>query len=79
MIEHTRQNCSSSVVNMTELFVTLTNDVVSRVALGRKYSESEDGRKVMKMIIGFGALLGVFNVGDYIPGLGWQNHFNGLK
>ncbi|XP_057487214.1 cytochrome P450 736A117-like [Actinidia eriantha] len=78
MIDRIKQSCSSlpsSVVNLTELFMSLTNDIVCRVALGRKYG----GEVRFKELLGeFVEYLGVFDVGDYIPWLGWVNKINGL-
>ncbi|XP_027117188.2 norfluorocurarine oxidase isoform X2 [Coffea arabica] len=48
------------------------------VALGRKYSEEENGRKSIENLKVFGELLGIFDVGNYIPSLAWVNRFNGL-
>nr|XP_027125377.1 cytochrome P450 71A2-like [Coffea arabica] len=78
MIKKISQMCSSSPVNLTEIFVTLTNDIICRVALGRKYSAEEKGRKIMENLRVFVELMGVFDVGDYIPWLSWVNRFNGL-
>lgn len=39
--EHSRSN---EVVNLRDLFVTLTNDVICMVAFGKKYSEGESGK-----------------------------------
>nr|QBS13818.1 Cytochrome P450 monooxygenase [Marrubium vulgare] len=73
-----KMRSSSSVVNLSEELVRLTNDVVCRVALGRKYSGDAEGRKVTKMLGEFLVVLGTFNVGDYIPWLAWINKINGL-
>ncbi|KNA16958.1 hypothetical protein SOVF_084350 [Spinacia oleracea] len=73
------QKSNASVVNLSEMFVVLTNDVVCRVAFGRKYSENQesdiDFKEVLKEFV---ELLGVFNVGDFIPWLAWVNRFNGM-
>ncbi|KAF3438674.1 hypothetical protein FNV43_RR21438 [Rhamnella rubrinervis] len=69
---------SNSCVNLSELLMTLTNDIVCRVALGRKYSDGESGRKFKKLLGEFGELLGTFFVGDYIPWLAWISYVNGL-
>ncbi|KAL7191872.1 hypothetical protein ACSBR2_023867 [Camellia fascicularis] len=77
MLEKIKQSCSSSsstTVNLSEMLVSLTNGVVCRVALGRKHS----GRKFKKLLGEFVELLGVFDLGDYIPWLAWVNGFNGL-
>nr|UYI00170.1 psoralen synthase [Ficus carica] len=86
LMEKIHHSCSSaSAVNLSELFATLTNDVVCRVALGRKYSGStssgggESGRTFKELLGEFAELLGGFNVGDYIPMLAWLRHFNGME
>ncbi|CAL5375052.1 unnamed protein product [Camellia sinensis] len=77
MIEKIKQSCSSSsstTVNFSKMLVSLTNGVVCRVALGRKHN----GRKFKELLGEFVELLGVFDLGDYIPWLAWVNSFNGL-
>ncbi|XP_016651075.1 PREDICTED: cytochrome P450 71A24-like [Prunus mume] len=72
---------SSSVLNLSEMFVRLTNDVVCRVALGRKYNDGdggESGRMFKKLLGDLTDLLGTVNIGDYIPWLSWLSHINGL-
>ncbi|CAN4088027.1 unnamed protein product [Withania somnifera] len=70
---------NSQVVDLTELFVSMTNDVLCRVALGRKYCDGEEGKRFKSLLLEFVELLGVFNIGDYMPWLAWVNHFNGLN
>jgi hypothetical protein len=78
MIKKIKQCCSSSCVNLSEAFAKLTNDMVCRVALGRKYGEGEGGRVFKELLGEFVELLGVINVGDFIPWLAWVNRVNGL-
>ncbi|XP_075661549.1 cytochrome P450 736A117-like [Castanea sativa] len=78
MIDKIKESCSSSSVNLSEILAKLTNDVVCRVALGRKYGEGEGGRKFKELLGEFGDLLGAINVGDYIPSLAWLSRVNGL-
>ncbi|KAJ9140243.1 hypothetical protein P3X46_030915 [Hevea brasiliensis] len=68
----------SSPVNLSETFASLTNDIVCRVALGRKYSEGKSGKKFKELLGEFMELLGTFTVGDFIPWLGWVNGINGF-
>uniref|UniRef100_A0A2N9ISZ5 Cytochrome P450 n=1 Tax=Fagus sylvatica TaxID=28930 RepID=A0A2N9ISZ5_FAGSY len=70
-----KRTCATS---FDEVFAKLTNDVVCRVALGRKYGEGEGGRVFKELLREFGELLGVISVGDYIPWLVWVNRVNGL-
>ncbi|CAL5390959.1 unnamed protein product [Camellia sinensis] len=73
------ENRSSSPMDLSEMLASLTNDMICRVAFGRKYSEGERGKKFKELLEEFGALLGVFNVGDFIPWLGWVNYVSGLN
>lgn len=74
MVEKIKQ--STSAVNLTELFSALTNDVVCRVALGKKYGDGEDGFRLL--FLEFGRLLGSFSIRDFIPWLGWIDGISGL-
>ncbi|XP_059638919.1 cytochrome P450 736A117-like [Cornus florida] len=71
-------SCSSSVLNLSEIFTLLMNDLVSRAAFGRKYSGVESGKKFMLLLKDFSGLLGSFDVGDFIPWLAWINHVTGF-
>ncbi|KAB1217264.1 Cytochrome P450 71A25 [Morella rubra] len=79
MIEKIKQSCSLSFVNLSEVFAALTNDIVCRVALGRKYSEGEGERNFKELLGKFTDLLGAFSVGDYIGWLAWMSRVNGLN
>jgi hypothetical protein len=64
-------------VDISELLSTTINDIVCRVALGRKYDgESRKGFK--KLLMDFTELLGTFIVGDYVPWLDWLTHVSGF-
>ncbi|GMY14907.1 cytochrome p450 71a26 [Fagus crenata] len=76
VIEKIKLQCCS--VNLSKVFAKLTNDVICRVALGRKYDGGEGRRKFTELFGEFVELLGVFNVGDYIPWLSWVSRVNGL-
>ncbi|MFQ6669336.1 hypothetical protein Gotur_034635 [Gossypium turneri] len=73
-IEKSSSLCSP--VNLSELFSATTNNVICRIALGRKYSE--DTNKFGKLLNEFTELLGTPDVGDYLPWLAWLSHVNGL-
>ncbi|KAH7528347.1 hypothetical protein FEM48_Zijuj05G0063000 [Ziziphus jujuba var. spinosa] len=79
MVENIENCClSSSSVNLSLVLMKLTNDVVCRVALGKKYNDGEDGKKFKKLLGDFVELLGTFYVGDYIPQLSWLSFVNGV-
>ncbi|KAD6119525.1 hypothetical protein E3N88_10796 [Mikania micrantha] len=65
---------NGSVFNLSELIITLTNNVVCRVALGRTY----EGRKFKNLLHRTMELLGCFSVGSYIPSLKWVDRLSGL-
>ncbi|KAK6123577.1 hypothetical protein DH2020_042680 [Rehmannia glutinosa] len=79
MVEKIRQLAfSSSVVNLSEFLVSLTNDVLCRAAFGKKYSDHGKGKEFKIILKEFVLLLGTTSLGDYIPWLRWINRVNGL-
>uniref|UniRef100_A0A7N0RIQ9 Cytochrome P450 n=1 Tax=Kalanchoe fedtschenkoi TaxID=63787 RepID=A0A7N0RIQ9_KALFE len=66
--------------DLSHLFEYLTKDIVYIATLGKRFSEGQSTEdKLTRLFVEFNALLGLFNVGDYIPWLSWINHFNGLN
>lgn len=70
---------SPEAVNLSELFMTLTNDIVSRSAFGRKYSGGESGEKFRKLMKEFVGILGGFDFGTFLPSLAWIDRVSGLE
>lgn len=68
----------SSNVNLSEIFVNLTNNVTCRAAFGKKYGEGESGKKFKKLLGDLLVLLGSRNLGSIIPKFSWLNKFNGF-
>ncbi|KAJ8648112.1 hypothetical protein MRB53_001135 [Persea americana] len=73
------------LVNLSELLGSLTNDIICRVALGKKYSQIEgedggsgNGSRFKRLLEEFTELLGSFYVGDFIPSLAWIGRLCGL-
>ncbi|KAH6788408.1 hypothetical protein C2S51_003414 [Perilla frutescens var. frutescens] len=70
---------SSTVVNLSDELVAITNDFFCRVALGRKYGgHGGEERRVKKFLQDSVELLGASPIKDYIPWLGWIDHVNGF-
>ncbi|EPS60689.1 hypothetical protein M569_14113, partial [Genlisea aurea] len=66
-------------INLTDMIVGFTNDVICRVALGRKYGDDVmEGRTFKQLLNELPKVLGSTNVRDYIPSLGWINKINGF-
>ncbi|PIA51607.1 hypothetical protein AQUCO_01100449v1 [Aquilegia coerulea] len=56
--------------------LVITNNIISRVALGRSLEEKSVGAKLTKDVMEH---FGVFSVGDMFPSLGWIDELTGLK
>lgn len=66
-------------IDVADMFALTTNNIICRVALGRKYCEGEEGRRFKRLLKEFVELLGGFSVGDFIPSLAWVNWVSGLE
>ncbi|EEF37750.1 conserved hypothetical protein [Ricinus communis] len=63
IIETVKSYCTSSTpLNISDVIIKVTNHVVSRIALGRKYSPIEGGRTFKELLGEFLSLLGVEKV-----------------
>ncbi|KAI3952862.1 hypothetical protein MKW92_050168, partial [Papaver armeniacum] len=83
MIQIISNSCSTRekgevVINLSKLLLTLTNNIVSRCALGAKY-ENDHENKFGQLSREFSRLLGAFSFGDYFPSLGWMDVVSGLS
>lgn len=68
------ESCGS-LVDLSELFVSLTNNIICKLALGMTYHEV-NFTDLLKNLM---HILGVFSVGDYIPWLSWIDSLSGVK
>ncbi|XP_026460921.1 cytochrome P450 71A1-like [Papaver somniferum] len=83
VIEKISRLCSSredgaQVLSLTEILLTLTNNVVSRCALGVRY-ETAHGNRFPKMSSNFLGLFNAFSFGDFFPSIGWMDVVTGLS
>uniref|UniRef100_A0A7N0UZD0 Cytochrome P450 n=1 Tax=Kalanchoe fedtschenkoi TaxID=63787 RepID=A0A7N0UZD0_KALFE len=70
------QTCGNPF-DLSELLAALPLDITCRVAFGKKYEEEEGELKFDLLMEEFSTLIGAFDVGDFIPWLGWLHNFNG--
>lgn len=85
---------SNSDLDLSELFFKLANDILCRVAFGKRFIDDNDvvdgknfsnreGGKMKKDLVGVltetQALLAGFCVGDFFPGWEWVNLISGTK
>ncbi|XP_058070553.1 cytochrome P450 71A1-like [Magnolia sinica] len=79
MIEEIKGSNSISAVDLTDMFLSLSSGIISRVALGKKYIGGENGKnRFMDLARELEALLGSFCVGDYFPSFGWIDVLSGF-
>ncbi|XP_020579331.1 cytochrome P450 71A1-like [Phalaenopsis equestris] len=77
LIEEIRTaSAAAEAVNLSKRLGVLTNDIICRVALGRKYSGETRFRE---MLDEFQRLLGSFPMADFVPWLGWVDRVIGLE
>ncbi|KAK1435750.1 hypothetical protein QVD17_01519 [Tagetes erecta] len=69
------QKANESVVNLSGLLASLTNNIICRVTLGKTY----DGRRFKRLFARAGELVGCFSVGSYIPSLRWVDRLSGIE
>ncbi|XP_058101999.1 cytochrome P450 71A1-like [Magnolia sinica] len=82
MIENIRSSTKMGPVNLSEMMISINNDITCRVAFGKKYTvgvEGEgSGKRFRRLLREFLELLGAFHVGDFFPWLAWISKFNGM-
>ncbi|KAF7838251.1 cytochrome P450 71A1-like [Senna tora] len=79
MVNKIGESCESeSVINLSHMIITTSNNIVSRCVLGHKYeaphgssSFGDVARKAMSQFV-------AFSVGDFFPSLGWIDYVTGL-
>ncbi|KAK3001565.1 hypothetical protein RJ639_021235 [Escallonia herrerae] len=63
---------SSKLANVSETLVTLTSNIISRIALGKQYDDDgHEARRFLGIIRESEAVFMAFFVSDYFPPLGW--------
>jgi len=66
---------SDHPLNISKTVSTLVSDILCRMTFGRKYSDQDSigGKGINSMMKESFVVAGAFNVGDYIPYLGWMD------
>ncbi|XP_057787931.1 cytochrome P450 71A8-like [Salvia miltiorrhiza] len=68
----------SGPVNLSKMFCEFTNDGICRAAFGRKFSESENGKKFLAVVGELGEVIGAVRVGEFVPWLSWIDRVSGF-
>ncbi|KAL4560043.1 hypothetical protein LXL04_032191 [Taraxacum kok-saghyz] len=69
------EESGGSLVDMGSLLMSLTNNIICRVAVGRTYDDS----KLTDLMIKYLNMLTCFSVGSFIPLLSWVDRLSGLE
>ncbi|EXB94453.1 Cytochrome P450 71A9 [Morus notabilis] len=67
----------NSSVNLSELALSFSNNIICRVAFGKKFENGNT--RFLEMLHETQGLLGGFCMADFFPWLGWLNKLNGLE
>ncbi|KAI3874010.1 hypothetical protein MKW92_010205 [Papaver armeniacum] len=70
---------SGSEVDMSEKFFVLANDVLCRVAFGKRFISDDESNRLPKVLTVTQELFSGFSIADFYPGLEWINSVTGLK
>jgi ferulate-5-hydroxylase len=71
MIHSVANSTPGTAVNLGELIFNLTMNITFRAAFGAQRNEDQD--EFISILQEFSKLFGAFNVGDFIPWLGWMD------
>ncbi|XP_078161327.1 cytochrome P450 84A1-like [Carex rostrata] len=69
MIHSIANNTPSTAVNLGELIFNMTTNITFRAAFGTQGNENQ--HELVPILQEFSKLFGAFNIGDFIPWLGW--------
>lgn len=70
-IHSVANNTPGTAVNLGEVIFNLTKNIIFRAAFGTQGNEEQD--EFISILQEFSKLFGAFNVGDFIPWLGWMD------
>uniref|UniRef100_A0A7N0V0V8 Cytochrome P450 n=1 Tax=Kalanchoe fedtschenkoi TaxID=63787 RepID=A0A7N0V0V8_KALFE len=76
LIRKIGQTCGNPF-DLSEYLASLPINITCRVAFGKKYDVEEGELKFDYLLEEFSSLMGSYDVGDFIPWLGWLNNFTG--
>ncbi|XP_042015671.1 cytochrome P450 736A117-like [Salvia splendens] len=69
---------ASAPVDLRRLIAETNGQVIFRSSFGGRYGETENGKKLLRLIRVSIGLLGEIHIGDFIPWLGWIGRVNGF-
>ncbi|KAF8378207.1 hypothetical protein HHK36_029545 [Tetracentron sinense] len=80
MIKKISRSCSSgATINLSEILMSVANNIVYRSVIGRKYEEEDGKNKFGEISKEVMVLFGTFSFGDFFPSLGWMDVLTGFS
>lgn len=81
MIQNVRRHCcqDGALVDLSEMFANIANNIVSRSAHGQKYARVDGSESFGDLARKAMELIGAFNFEDFVPYLGWLDVLTGLN
>ncbi|KAL9228381.1 hypothetical protein vseg_003970 [Gypsophila vaccaria] len=82
MVEEIRKSANSEkvqVINLSDYFIRITNDVVCRATFGRKYTGEKGCPNLKELMNEFSEALGSFSMHDFVPWLSWFDYVSGVE
>ncbi|GMN58603.1 hypothetical protein TIFTF001_027694 [Ficus carica] len=77
-IRRARQSSKDSSINLSEMLIAASNNILSRCVLGRNFAEEGGRSRFGELSRKFLVSMMVFSVGDYFPSLRWVDNLTGL-
>ncbi|KAG9447228.1 hypothetical protein H6P81_013356 [Aristolochia fimbriata] len=80
MVEKISSQASGTPIDLRKIIISTTNNMVCRIALGKKYYDEKlgGGTDFHHLLTEFLILLGTIHIGDIFPSLAWIGRLNGL-
>ncbi|KAH7652951.1 Costunolide synthase protein, partial [Dioscorea alata] len=81
LIQSMRRSCTQSLVNLSEMFLCMTNNITCREVFGKRFSDDGECNRskhhdlVMEVI----ELMGGTSIGNFFPSLGWLSVITGFQ
>ncbi|KAH7652953.1 Costunolide synthase protein, partial [Dioscorea alata] len=81
LIQSIRQSCSQAPVNLSEMFLCMTNNITSKEVFGKRFSDDGECNRSEHhdLVIEVMELIAGFSIEDFFPSLGWLSVIAGFQ
>ncbi|GMN58607.1 hypothetical protein TIFTF001_027695 [Ficus carica] len=77
-IRRTSQSSKDFTINLSEMLIAASNNILSRCVLGRNLEKEGDGSRFVELSRKLMENMMAFSVGDFLPSLRWVDNLTGL-